>query len=84
MISRARLEAILGQFSRLSVGLVGDLFLDRYLDIDPELRELSVETGLEAYQVTRVRNSPGALGTVINNLAVVGGRALVYLELRLP
>jgi rfaE bifunctional protein kinase chain/domain len=77
MISRARLEAILGQFSRLSVGLVGDLFLDRYLDIDPELRELSVETGLEAYQVTRVRNSPGALGTVINNLAALGIGKLV-------
>jgi bifunctional ADP-heptose synthase (sugar kinase/adenylyltransferase) len=27
---------------------------------------------LEAYQIERVRNSPGALGTVINNLAALG------------
>jgi rfaE bifunctional protein kinase chain/domain len=71
VISRERLEAILGCFPKLTIGLVGDLFLDRYLEIDPELHELSIETGLEAYQVTRVRNSPGALGTVINNLAAL-------------
>ena len=72
MISLDRLEALLAGFGKLNIGLVGDLFLDRYLDIDPELEELSIETGLEAYQVTRVRNSPGALGTVMNNLAALG------------
>ena len=72
MISLERLEELLAGFGRLKIGLVGDLFLDRYLDIDPELEELSIETGLEAYQVTRVRNSPGALGTVMNNLAALG------------
>ncbi|HUY89673.1 MAG TPA: PfkB family carbohydrate kinase [Pirellulales bacterium] len=72
MISLQRLEALLAAFPKLNVGLLGDLFLDRYLDIDPELEELSIETGLEAYQVTRVRNSPGALGTVMNNLAALG------------
>lgn len=77
MITRGRLVEILGAFPKLAIGLVGDLFLDRYLEIDPELHELSVETGLEAYQVTRVRNSPGALGTVINNLAALGVGRLV-------
>ena len=72
MISLERLETLLARFGKLNVGLVGDLFLDRYLDIDPELAELSIETGLEAYQITRVRNSPGALGTVMNNLAALG------------
>lgn len=72
MISLERLEALLAGFGKLNIGLVGDLFLDRYLDIDPELEELSIETGLEAYQVTRVRNNPGALGTVMNNLAALG------------
>lgn len=76
MISLERLEELLAAFPRLKIGLVGDLFLDRYLDIDPELEELSIETGLEAYQVTRVRNSPGALGTVMNNLAALGVGAL--------
>lgn len=77
MISAALLESILNGLPRRTIGLVGDLFLDRYLDIDPELHELSVETGLEAYQVTRVRNYPGALGTVLNNLAALGTGRLV-------
>jgi bifunctional ADP-heptose synthase (sugar kinase/adenylyltransferase) len=77
LIDLPRLESLLAAFPRLKIGLVGDLFLDRYLDIDPELSETSIETGLAAYQVTRVRNSPGALGTVINNLAALGvGRLL--------
>ncbi len=77
MLTFERLQTLLAAFPRLKIGLVGDLFLDRYLDIDPELAELSIETGLEAYQVTHIRNSPGALGTVMNNLAALGvGRLL--------
>src|SRR5581483_4452166 len=77
MITVERLQSILAGFPKLSIGLVGDLFLDRYLDIDPELAEHSIETGREAYQVTRIRNSPGALGTVVNNLAALGVGRLV-------
>ena len=77
MISLPRLESILGALPKLTIGLVGDLFLDRYLELDPELVETSIETGLEAYQVTRIRNSPGAMGTVINNLAALGVGQLV-------
>jgi bifunctional ADP-heptose synthase (sugar kinase/adenylyltransferase) len=72
LIDLPRLESLLAAFPGLSIGLVGDLFLDRYLEIDSALDEPSIETGLTAYQVTRVRNSPGALGTVINNLAALG------------
>jgi rfaE bifunctional protein kinase chain/domain len=77
MISLDRLEQLLAGFTGLKIGLLGDLFLDRYLDIDPALQEFSVETGLEAYQVTRIRNSPGALGTVMNNLTALGVGRLV-------
>src|SRR5262245_24764975 len=62
---------------RLTIGLVGDLYLDRYLHLVPGSEELSIETGLEAYQIERVRNSPGALGTVLNNLAALGVGLLV-------
>jgi bifunctional ADP-heptose synthase (sugar kinase/adenylyltransferase) len=72
-----RLQSLLSAFPRLTIGLVGDLFLDRYLDIEPGVPELSIETNLEAYQVTRVRNYPGALGTVLNNLAALGVGKLV-------
>lgn len=77
MIELARLQELLDQFPRLTIGLLGDLFLDRYLEIDPAVSEMSIETGLEAYQVERVRNSPGALGTVMNNLAALGAGKLV-------
>jgi len=55
------------------------LFLDRYLDIDPALTEPSIETGLDAHQVTRVRSSPGAAGTVINNLVALGVKEVCVL-----
>ena len=77
MISRDRLQHVLGTLPRLTIGLVGDLFLDRYMELVPGSRERSIETGLEAYQIERVRNLPGALGTVLNNLAVLGAGLLV-------
>ena len=72
MLTTELVEQILSTIPRRTVGVLGDLFLDRYLDIDPALNEPSVETGLTAYQVTRVRSYPGAAGTVINNLAALG------------
>src|SRR5437016_483652 len=72
MLTAELIEQVLDRLPRLTVGVVGDLFLDRYLDIDAALTEPSIETGLDAYQVIRVRNYPGAAGTVINNLAALG------------
>src|SRR6201987_2848222 len=72
MLTEQVLEEILGQIPRLTIGVVGDLFLDRYLDIDGALTEPSLETGLDAYQVVGVRSYPGAAGTVINNLVALG------------
>jgi bifunctional ADP-heptose synthase (sugar kinase/adenylyltransferase) len=72
MLSDQLIEQILTALPSKRIGLLGDLFLDRYLDIDDALTEQSIETGLDAYQVVRVRSYPGALGTVINNLAALG------------
>jgi rfaE bifunctional protein kinase chain/domain len=72
MLTEIRLEQILARIPGLTVGVLGDLFLDRYLDLDAARTERSIETGLEAFQVMRVRPSPGAAGTVINNLAALG------------
>jgi rfaE bifunctional protein kinase chain/domain len=52
--------------------VLGDFFLDRYLEIDADLDEPSLETGLTAYQVAGMRLSPGAAGTVANNLVAMG------------
>src|SRR5437879_2449891 len=77
MLDDARIEHILQTIPRLTFAVVGDLFLDRYLDIDAALTEPSIETGLDAYQVMRVRSYPGAAGTVINNLAALGVQRII-------
>jgi len=71
MIS-TRLNTILSAFPSRAVLVVGDFFLDKYLDIEHSLAEISLETGLEAHQVVNVRCSPGAAGTVTNNLRAMG------------
>lgn len=72
MLSTELIEQVLNTIPQKRIGLIGDLFLDRYLDIDLSLNEPSLETGLTAFQVVSVRNYPGALGTVLNNLAALG------------
>src|SRR5205814_4733128 len=72
MLTTALIDSILARLPGLRIGVLGDLFLDRYLDLDADLTEPSLETGLSAYQVVRVRSYPGAAGTVINNLAALG------------
>ena len=67
-----RLDELLDQFGRLRVGVIGDFFLDKYLDVDPALAEYSIETGKTAHQIVGVRHSPGAAGTVVHNLAALG------------
>jgi len=67
-MNQARLDELLDRFSQLHVLVVGDFFLDKYLVIDRPLSEVSLETGLEAYQVVDIRCSPGAAGTVTSNL----------------
>jgi rfaE bifunctional protein kinase chain/domain len=67
-----RLDALLGSFPRLRLAVVGDFCLDRYLELDPDHEEHSIETGLPVYKVERVRSQPGAAGTVLNNLSALG------------
>ena len=81
MLTTELIEHILTQLPGKTIGLVGDLFLDRYLDIDAARHELSVETGLTAYQVVGVRSYPGALGTVVNNLAALGVGRIVPISI---
>ncbi|MBI3461577.1 MAG: carbohydrate kinase [Planctomycetes bacterium] len=77
LLDESKVFQVLDRLSGLTLAVVGDLFLDKYLEIDGRLRETSLETGLEAYQVARTRCTPGAGGTVLNNLAALGvGRLL--------
>lgn len=72
MMTPHRLESLLSRFSGLSIMVVGDFFLDKYLVLDPALDEPSLETGLAARQVVARRCMPGAAGTVMANLHALG------------
>jgi rfaE bifunctional protein kinase chain/domain len=54
--------------SDIVITVLGDYCLDKYLYIDADRDEKSLETGLIAYQVTKKGLYPGAAGTVVNNL----------------
>jgi rfaE bifunctional protein kinase chain/domain len=71
-MTSARFREITSRFSDLRVAVVGDFCLDRYLEIDPQLAETSIETGLLVHNVVRVRAQPGAAGTIVNNLVALG------------
>jgi rfaE bifunctional protein kinase chain/domain len=67
-----RFSAITRRYRELRIAVVGDFFLDRYLEIDPAKAETSIETRLPVYNVVAVRAQPGAAGTIVNNLAALG------------
>jgi rfaE bifunctional protein kinase chain/domain len=70
-MSENRLGEIIARFPKARIAVLGDFFLDKYLDVDRTLAETSVETGRTAHQVVRVRHSPGAAGTVMSNLSAL-------------
>jgi rfaE bifunctional protein kinase chain/domain len=70
-MSPQRLAELTARFPSLRVAVLGDFFLDKYLDCDPRIAEKSVESGRTAHQVMRVRHSPGAAGNVVQNLAAL-------------
>ena len=67
-----RMAQLVERFGRLRIAVLGDFFLDKYLDVDPSLADVSLETGKTAHQVSAVRHSPGAAGNVVGNLAALG------------
>ena len=74
-MSPSRFQAITGKYPHLRIAVLGDFCLDRYLEIDPEKQEISIETGLAVHNVVNVRNQPGGAGTILNNLvALTPGR----------
>lgn len=56
------------------ITVFGDFCLDKYLYVDSKKDELSLETGLTAYQITHKKNYAGAGGTIANNLLALGAK----------
>jgi rfaE bifunctional protein kinase chain/domain len=63
---------ILAALPRLSALVVGDICLDRWCSYDPSAAEPSRETGIPRTAVVATQVTPGAGGTVANNLAALG------------
>jgi len=75
-LTRERLNELFHNFSKIKLLVVGDFFLDKYFTLDRSLSEVSLETGLEAYQAVEIRPIPGGAGTVAKDLAVFGAKAI--------
>lgn len=68
----ARFRALTKRYRQLRIAVIGDFCLDRYLEIDPARKEVSLETGLPVHNVVRIRSQPGGAGTILGNLAALG------------
>lgn len=66
------LDRLLDGLPDLRALVVGDICLDRWCHYDPLLGEDSLETGIPRLAVVRTENTPGAGGTIANNLAALG------------
>jgi rfaE bifunctional protein kinase chain/domain len=62
---------ILAAFPQLRALVVGDVCLDRWCSYDPNLAEPSRETGIPRIGVVSTEVTPGAAGTVANNLVAL-------------
>lgn len=74
MMDDNRFEEILSRIKDVKLAVLGDFFLDLYIDLDRNLSELSLETNKEAFQAVDLRGQPGAAGVVVNNIAALGAK----------
>lgn len=72
---------ILERIRKLRVLVVGDICLDRWCTYDPATSEPSRETGIPRVGVVATEVTPGAAGTVANNLRALGAGEVAVLGL---
>jgi rfaE bifunctional protein kinase chain/domain len=66
------ISEMLAAFRGLRVLVLGDVCLDRWCRYDPALADPSRETGIPRTAVVETEVTPGAAGTIANNLAALG------------
>jgi len=72
-------SAILAEFPKLRVLVAGDVCLDRWCRYHPALSHPSRETGIPRIGVVATEVTPGAAGTIANNLAALGAGEVAVL-----
>src|SRR5690349_6792794 len=70
---------ILEAIQNLNVVVIGDICLDRWCTYDPSTAEASRETGIPRIGVVSTEVTPGAGGTVANNLVALGLRRVTLI-----
>ena len=70
------LEDVLASLAQARVAVFGDFCLDAYWDLDTEMSELSVETGLQVRRVRAQRYRLGGAGNVAANLVDLGVKSV--------
>lgn len=70
---------ILTGIRRLRALVIGDICLDRWCQYDPSTAEPSRETGIPRVGVVSTEVTPGAAGTVANNLVALGAADVAVL-----
>lgn len=73
-LSDAQVRDVLSRIANLRALVIGDICLDRWCIYDPSLAEASRETGIPRIAVISYEVTPGAGGTVSNNLVAMGVR----------
>ncbi len=72
MLTVEELQSLLSGFKDVRILVIGDFYLDAYWYIDKTRSTLSLETPWHTNPVIDQRYSPGAAGTVTNNLKALG------------
>jgi len=72
MTENEKIVSALSRAQNLTVAVIGDFCLDKYLYMDPKNDERSVETGLTAYEIDHKAIAAGVGGTIANNLRSLG------------
>jgi rfaE bifunctional protein kinase chain/domain len=75
-MTREQLISMMKHAPEKVITVIGDYCLDKYLYVDPDRDEPSIETGLTAYQVVGKKVFAGAAGTVVNNLRALTAKVL--------
>jgi rfaE bifunctional protein kinase chain/domain len=70
---------IIDKFSASRVLVVGDICLDRWCRYDPAEADISRETGIPRVGIIGTEVTPGAGGTVANNVAALGAGRIAVL-----
>lgn len=71
-----RIVQAFDKIKNCNIVVLGDYCLDKYMYSDPAEDDISVETGMPAWQVYEKKKAAGVAGTITNNLCALGAKVV--------